>query len=60
MAVGPRRLSRHRQAKRRTHQKLSKPESVLCTNCGAVAKPHNVCTSCGFYKGKEVIKINEK
>ena len=26
-----------------------------CPNCGELKRPHNVCTKCGQYDGKEVV-----
>ena len=28
-----------------------------CTQCGELKVPHRVCPNCGYYKGKEVVKI---
>ena len=58
MAVPFRRTSKTRKAKRRTHQKIEQVTLSTCTNCGAQFKPHHVCSKCGYYKGKEVIKVD--
>ena len=29
---------------------------VECPNCHELTAPHKVCSSCGFYDGKEVLK----
>lgn len=50
------RHSRARQGKRRASIKLSVAGMVVCPNCGAPQLPHRVCASCGFYKGKQVMK----
>jgi large subunit ribosomal protein L32 len=60
MPVPFRRTSKTRKAKRRTHQRAPMPTVITCTNCGSPIKPHTVCKTCGFYKGKEVIKKDEK
>ncbi len=54
MAVPKRRTSRSRRNKRRTHQGLSMPELVKCSNCGAMILPHNACHKCGYYQGEKV------
>ncbi len=59
MAVPFRKTSRTAKRKRRTHFKLSIPVLTLCSNCGFSIKPHHICKECGFYKGKEAIKINK-
>ena len=50
-----RRGSACRQAKRRTHKKLSNPALNVCPQCKQVKRPHAVCEACGTYKGREVV-----
>jgi len=57
MALPKRRHSVTRGRKRRTHWKVSAPELVVCPQCKQKKHAHHVCTHCGSYKGKEVIKI---
>lgn len=57
MAVPKGKVSRQRRNKRRSSVwKLDLPALVKCPQCGELTAPHKVCGSCGFYKGKEVIK----
>jgi large subunit ribosomal protein L32 len=30
---------------------------VACANCGEMTVPHRVCPSCGYYKGKSVVAV---
>ena len=60
MAVPFRKVSKNRKRKRRTHYKISENGTVKCPKCGAEIRPHRVCTECGTYKGKEVIKSTEE
>ncbi|MDD2207856.1 MAG: 50S ribosomal protein L32 [Bacilli bacterium] len=60
MAVPFRRTSKTKKRMRRTHLKKTAPNVVLCKNCGEAITPHRACTKCGYYKGKEVIKVNEE
>jgi len=55
MAVPQRRTSKTRKRLRRTHFKLSAPTLVSCPHCGAMIRPHHVCSECGYYDGKEVV-----
>ena len=32
-------------------------QATFCPNCQAPAAPHQVCASCGMYKGKQVIAV---
>ena len=57
MAVPKRRVSKARRDKRRSNVwKMVAPELVKCPNCGEYKRPHRICQSCGFYKGKEIVK----
>ena len=55
-AVPKRRISRTRRDKRRTHWKMKKPTFTSCAHCGQPARPHRVCASCGYYRGREYIE----
>jgi len=55
------RHSKSRQGKRRFSNYQTKlPTLGRCPECGAATLPHNACTVCGKYKGRQVIKIKEK
>ncbi len=55
-AVPFRKVSKTRKRMRRSHNALTAAGVVKCPNCGEMIKPHRVCTKCGKYKGKEVVK----
>lgn len=58
MAVPKRKVSKARRDKRRSSVwKLDAPALSKCTQCGELKMPHRVCPVCGFYKGKEIIKV---
>jgi large subunit ribosomal protein L32 len=59
MALPKRRHSRQRGRKRRTHYKLNKPSLARCPQCQEVKVPHRVCAHCGYYKGVEVVEMEE-
>ena len=52
-----RKISKTRRDKRRTHDKASMPTVMLCANCGTPVLYHRVCTSCGYYRGKQVMEV---
>ncbi len=56
MAVPKRRTSRARRNSRRAQWKLTVPGLVACPQCHEKKLPHRVCLSCGYYRGKEVLK----
>ena len=55
-----RRTSKSKRNMRRSHHALTPPTLSECPQCHEVKMPHLVCPSCGYYKGKEVIKIKEE
>lgn len=58
-AVPARKVSKTSGRMRRTHYKIEANDTTKCPKCGADVRPHRVCTACGTYKGKNVIKIEE-
>ncbi|MBQ9106835.1 MAG: 50S ribosomal protein L32 [Clostridia bacterium] len=61
MAVPKRRISKTRRDKRRSNVwKLEAPALVKCEKCGEYKRPHRVCPACGFYKGREVVKVEKE
>ncbi len=60
MAVPKRRVSKARRDKRRSSVwKLEAPALSRCPQCGEYMVPHRVCGSCGYYKGREVVKVED-
>lgn len=58
MAVPKRKHSKARRDKRRSNVwKMEVPAIMKCPQCGEFKLPHRVCKACGFYKGREVIKV---
>ncbi|MFA5479279.1 MAG: 50S ribosomal protein L32 [Candidatus Muiribacteriota bacterium] len=62
----PNPVSRHsksRRDKRRASNWKADMASNLATcsnkDCGQPVMPHKVCPACGFYKGKNIIKVKE-
>ncbi len=45
---------------RKANWKLEVPNMVSCKHCHALILPHHVCPECGYYDGKEVVKVEEK
>jgi large subunit ribosomal protein L32 len=57
MAVPKYRISASKRDMRRSHHALKSPGASKCSNCGTQGHPHQVCASCGFYRGKQVMKV---
>ncbi len=54
------RQSKTRTRKRRTHDKAEVPTLAICSNCGAYHVYHKVCPTCGYYRGKIAIVMDEE
>jgi len=59
MAVPKRKKSKSKRNKRRTHQKVAVPNLTSCPQCGEARLPHHACPSCGTYKDRTVIEIED-
>jgi large subunit ribosomal protein L32 len=55
-----RRHSQRRTATRRAHDGLSKLSLSECPNCHEQKLPHRACAKCVYYKGREVVEVEEK
>ena len=61
MATPKGKISKARKHSRRSaHWKLSAPGIVKCPRCGKMKLSHRVCKHCGFYKGVQVVAVNEE
>ena len=59
MAQPKRRSSKARTGLRRSTWKLENKNLVECSHCHEKVDSHKVCPVCGYYKGKEVIKMEK-
>ncbi|MCL2414518.1 MAG: 50S ribosomal protein L32 [Bacteroidales bacterium] len=55
MAHPKSKISHSRTRKRRSHDKLTAPQLMACSGCGAAVEYHRVCSACGMYRGKQAI-----
>jgi large subunit ribosomal protein L32 len=61
MAVPKKRTSSSRRNMRRSHDRLSAPTNVeLCPECGEMKLRHRVCESCGTYRGRKVLEVEDQ
>lgn len=61
MAVPKRKTSKaSRDSRRSANSKLEAPTLVECPQCHALATPHTVCKSCGYYDGVQVLDMDKK
>ena len=58
-AIGPKsKLGRARTHTRRSTWKLEAPQLGECPRCHQAVYPHRVCGNCGYYKGRQVLKVD--
>ncbi len=55
-----RRHSKSRTSKRRTHDALKPVALGPCPQCNELKPPHVVCSTCGYYHGRQVRPVNEE
>ena len=59
-ALPKRKLGKSRKGKRRSHNALTARNLVPCPKCHELRMPHQVCLSCGTYKGIEVFEVKSE
>ena len=56
MSICPKnKSSKSRRDTSRANWKMSAPNLVKCSKCGALMMSHRVCKSCGSYNKKEIL-----
>ena len=58
MAQPKRKTSKMKKRQRKAANRWQGLETQLC-DCGAPRIPHRICTACGEYKGRQVIKVED-
>ena len=58
MAVPKKKKSKAKRDSRRANWKLAAPRPIDCPQCTEPMLPHRVCPKCGYYKGREVVKVS--
>jgi large subunit ribosomal protein L32 len=57
MGVPKRRVSHARQGDRRSHLALVTAHLVECSHCHQMRRAHHVCPNCGWYGGREAVRV---
>ena len=60
MGVQKRRVSHARQGDRRSHHALTVPDLEECPHCHEKKRIHYACPNCGYYGGREAIRIKQR
>jgi large subunit ribosomal protein L32 len=56
--VPKKKTSKSKRDMRRSHHALVVPNLTTCKNCGSKKIQHQVCGSCGYYDGRQVLEIS--
>jgi large subunit ribosomal protein L32 len=59
MAVPKHKKSKSKRDMRHAHYKASPVDVTACPQFGEAKQPHRACPSCGTYKGRAVINVEE-
>lgn len=53
-----RKRSKSRVGTNRAHQNMALGSLVDCPRCHRPMRPHHACPACGYYRGRDVLKID--
>lgn len=53
-----RKYAKSRQRERRGHMKIPSPSMDVCPQCHSPKLSHRACPTCGYYNGREAVKIS--
>jgi large subunit ribosomal protein L32 len=53
MGVPKKHKTRSGRNQRRAHDFLKPRTQAKCPNCGQAVRPHEICSNCGQYKGRQ-------
>ncbi len=62
MATPKSKVSHAASAKRKSQWlgSLKSPSTTTCPHCGEVILPYRACPACGYYRGRQAVKIDEE
>ena len=59
MGIPSKRRTKQQKRERASHFALVKIGLTTCTHCKKEIIPHRVCPFCGYYGGREVVKMDK-
>ncbi len=60
MSVPKQHHTKGRRDRRRIRFKIESKNLVVCSHCKKMIKSHEICSYCGYYKGKEEVDMAKK
>ncbi|MBO58791.1 MAG: 50S ribosomal protein L32 [Actinomycetota bacterium] len=59
MAVPKKKTSKAKGRSRRASAwPLRQSARSLCPRCGAIKRPHRICSNCGWYAGRQAVDVD--
>jgi large subunit ribosomal protein L32 len=55
--VPKKKIPKSAQGKRRSHLGIRRVSLTECPHCHSARPSHQVCPTCGYYKGREAVEI---
>lgn len=55
-----RKVSKGRRDRRRAHDAVGLPNLADCPRCGSKTMPHRACPTCGTYRGRQVVAVEDE
>lgn len=60
MGLPAKRRTKQSKRERAAHFALSATALTACPKCKTAIRPHRVCANCGYYKGRDVLKLKDR
>ncbi len=60
MGLPAKRRTKQQKRERASHFALVEKSLTTCSHCKRKILPHHVCPHCGYYRGREVLKLSTK
>jgi len=60
MGLPKRKTSHAAQGDRRAHHALTPPAVESCPHCHEPKQPHHACPNCGWYAGREAVRVKPR
>lgn len=60
MGLPAKRRTKQSKRERAAHFAISAASTTTCPKCKHAILPHRVCANCGYYRGRDVLKLKER
>ena len=60
MGLPSKQRTRRSKRERASHFALKNTNLGKCAKCGTDALPHRACKACGYYRGRQAVKVEKR